>query len=110
MVSAGVLERQDLEATKVADKTSMRYAKKKKRKKRRNKEKNKKKKNLRSTRSWKQSYSITDLFFSQTSKIEQKGSGIKAGTVRSPNCKAQLGRGENPEGILFRETNFVSSR
>lgn len=46
MVSAGVLERQDLEATKVADKTSMRYAKKKKERKEEIKKKIRKKRTL----------------------------------------------------------------
>lgn len=46
-----------------------------------------KKSNHRFSQSYKQPYSITDLFFCQTNKTEQKESDLKAGTIRPSNHK-----------------------
>lgn len=66
-----------------------------------------KKPNHRFSQTYKKPYSITDLFFSQTSKTEQKGSDLKAGSIRPSNHKVISRKDENQKEVVnFLEIQF----
>lgn len=66
--------------------------------------------NHRFSQSYKKPYSITDLFFSQTSKTEQKGSDLKAGSIRPSNHSHFVKDENQKEGANFLEIQILPYR